>query len=92
MKRIVLPTDFSKNAFNAITYALKLFKDIECTFFLLNTYTPPVYHTEYVTGSAGLMGLGDVLQEASINQLEKIKKKFWSKFQIVQSNVHKNTT
>nr|WP_321411084.1 universal stress protein [uncultured Allomuricauda sp.] len=37
-KRIVLPTDFSKNAWNAIAYALTLFKDVPCDFFVLNSY------------------------------------------------------
>jgi hypothetical protein len=28
MKKILLPTDFSENALNAIDYALQLFKDV----------------------------------------------------------------
>lgn len=38
-KRILLPTDFSKNALNAIRYALDLYKDQTCDFYLLNTFT-----------------------------------------------------
>ncbi|MFD2098957.1 universal stress protein [Flagellimonas iocasae] len=38
MRRIVLPTDFSKNAWNAISYALTIFKDVECEFFIVNAY------------------------------------------------------
>ncbi len=45
MKRILLPTDFSENAFNAIRYALKLYEQEKCTFYLLNTYTPSAYFT-----------------------------------------------
>lgn len=37
-KRIVLPTDFSKNAWNAIAYALTIFKEVPCDFFVLNSY------------------------------------------------------
>lgn len=37
-KRILLPTDYSKNALNAIRYAQKLYKDVNCDFYLLNTY------------------------------------------------------
>ena len=44
MKRIILPTDFSENAFNAIRYAVQLFSDQHCTFYLLNTYTPASYY------------------------------------------------
>lgn len=51
MKRIILPTDFSKNAENAMVYALNLFKDEKCVFYLLNTFMPSVqeeypWHTD----------------------------------------------
>ena len=73
MTRILIPTDFSKNAFEAITYALKTYAELKCTFYLLNTYTPPVYHTEYLIGSPGQFGLGDILQESSAGQLAELK-------------------
>ncbi|ETN96472.1 Nucleotide-binding universal stress protein, UspA family [Zhouia amylolytica] len=38
MKRVLLPTDFSESAWNAIHYGLKLLKDEECHFCLLNTF------------------------------------------------------
>lgn len=38
MKRIVLPTDFSDNAWNAINYALSLFEKEPCTFYVLHAY------------------------------------------------------
>lgn len=38
MKRqILLPTDFSDNAWSAIDYSLKLFKNEECVFYLINS-------------------------------------------------------
>lgn len=80
MKRIILPTDFSKNAYNAISYALKLFKEIECTFYLLNTYTPAIYQAEYVLHSPGQIGLGDIYQENSLTQLNDLKNKLVSEF------------
>lgn len=42
MKRILIPTDFSTNSWKAIEYALNLFKNINCTIYLLNTYTPAI--------------------------------------------------
>ena len=36
-KNILLPTDFSDNSWNAIIYALKLYAEEECTFYLLNS-------------------------------------------------------
>ena len=37
-KRILLPTDFSKNALNAVRYALDLYKDQNCDFYFLNAF------------------------------------------------------
>lgn len=44
-KKILIPTDFSKNAWNAITYAADLFKDQECIFYLLNAHGATAYST-----------------------------------------------
>src|SRR5690554_7714695 len=37
-KRILIPTDYSANAFNAIEYAMKLFENESCEFFVVNSY------------------------------------------------------
>ncbi|MEH6513587.1 MAG: universal stress protein [Maribacter arcticus] len=81
MTRILLPTDFSKNSLTAIRYALNLYKDIKCTFYLLNSYMPPVYHTEYLMGSPAQIGLGDIVQENSMNNLDNLKKKIEKDFE-----------
>ena len=40
MKRnILLPTDFSENAFNAINYALDMYKEEVCQFYILHAYS-----------------------------------------------------
>ncbi len=36
MKNILIPTDFSENSWNAIKYALKLYKKTRCSFHLLH--------------------------------------------------------
>ncbi len=38
MKQVLIPTDFSANAWNTILYAMELFKNIPCEFHILNTY------------------------------------------------------
>src|SRR5690606_37350832 len=38
MKNILLPTDFSANAYNAAIYSLQLYKEEPCNFILLNSY------------------------------------------------------
>ncbi|MBQ0734781.1 universal stress protein [Aquimarina celericrescens] len=38
MKRILVPTDFSSNAYSALFYATRLFQNESCEFFILNTF------------------------------------------------------
>ncbi|ADV49248.1 universal stress protein [Cellulophaga sp. E16_2] len=51
MKNILLPTDFSSNAWNAITYAIELYKEEACTFYLLNTYTPAISNSRFMAST-----------------------------------------
>ncbi|MGI9546966.1 MAG: universal stress protein [Flavobacteriaceae bacterium] len=37
-KRILIPTDFSATALNAVRYAMELYKDVPCEFYLLNAF------------------------------------------------------
>ncbi len=80
MKRIILPTDFSDYSYHAICFALELFKNQECTFYLLNTYTPAIYQAEYVLHSPGQIGLGDMYQENSLIQLKELKNRLMGEF------------
>ncbi|MGB5273442.1 MAG: universal stress protein [Flavobacteriaceae bacterium] len=48
MKNILIPTDFSENSWNATKYALELYKKEECTFHLLNTYTPAIANSRFM--------------------------------------------
>ncbi|MGW9685763.1 universal stress protein [Flagellimonas sp. 2504JD1-5] len=73
MKNILLPTDFSDNSWNAIFFALKLFKDVSCNFFVLNTYNP---NQKNVMGARTYVRTGmiiDALAESSKNGLKKIE-------------------
>lgn len=80
MKKILIPTDFSDNAYNAIRYALTFFKNEECIFYLLNTYTPITYSLEYLVETPMFYDLEDVARMKSENGLieteEKIQKEF----------------
>ena len=80
MKKIILPTDFSENAYNAIKYAVHLFKDVEATFYLLHTYTPPIFQVEYVLQSPSQVGLGDSYKMRAIEQLEALKQRLLEEF------------
>lgn len=80
MKNILLPTDFSDNSWNAIQYAIQLYKDEECTFHLFNAYTPIIYHVEYVLINPAQFGLGDAVRDTAMERLNmlitNISKKF----------------
>ncbi|CAL2107700.1 Universal stress protein [Tenacibaculum sp. 190524A02b] len=80
MKNILLPTDFSKNSWNAISYALTLFKNQKCTFYILNTYMPSIYHINYMPKGIGYPNLITSLQENSIKNLNVIKDKIAKDF------------
>lgn len=80
MKKILLPTDFSKNSWNAIAYALQLFKNDTCKFFLLNTYTPVIYHVEYVFAEPAQFGMADMIRVGSLKQLKEQKDKMEKEF------------
>lgn len=49
-KNILLPTDFSDNAWSAVVYALKLYTNEYCTFYFLHsTFTTDVVSRTYIT-------------------------------------------
>ncbi|WP_158975449.1 universal stress protein [Cellulophaga sp. L1A9] len=78
MKNILLPTDFSSNAWNAITYAIELYKDEACTFHLLNTYTPAISNSRFMASTLldeALM-VEDYSKEGLTVVLSKIQKKY----------------
>ena len=66
MIRIVLPTDFSKNAWHAINYALELYKKDECTFYILNVFSA----TSNIVESLINMEPGSELYETSKSDSE----------------------
>lgn len=80
MKKILIPTDFSDNSWNAIKYAVQLFKDKKCKFFLLNTYTPMIYNVEYVNIGAASFGLIDTMRETADKKLYEIQLKIEHQF------------
>lgn len=52
MKNILIPTDFSKNAWNAVSYAIALYSTEDCNFYLLNTYTPSISNSRFMATMA----------------------------------------
>ncbi|GHA37745.1 hypothetical protein GCM10007103_19060 [Salinimicrobium marinum] len=79
MKRILIPTDFSQNASNALNYALNFFAEEDCTFFLLNTYTPVIYDSEYMLNSYSSPDLTESYKSNSEQNLERLKTRITKK-------------
>jgi nucleotide-binding universal stress UspA family protein len=75
MKNILLPTDFSENSYNAIKYGVQLLQDEECTFYVLNTYTPILYDNEYLVYSASQPTLTEIYKNNSQKGLSRILKR-----------------
>ncbi|WP_394749374.1 universal stress protein [Spongiimicrobium salis] len=76
MKNILLPTDFSDNAWNAIFYALKLFGKVPCHFYILNAYDPNPTNS---LGSKTSVRVGMLLKsmaESSVQEMKKIERYF----------------
>ena len=85
-KRILAPTDFSKNAWNALTYALKLYKNDECDFYILNAFsTKP-----YIIDSIIVAEPGDENYDIADRQAKKGLGKILKLLELYQSNpIHK---
>ncbi len=75
MKNILLPTDFSDNAWNATKYAIELFKGEECVFHLLNTYTPAIANSRFMATSLSGGQLEDGVRSNSERGLKNVLSK-----------------
>jgi nucleotide-binding universal stress UspA family protein len=77
---MLLPTDFSDNSWNAIKYALQLFKNEACNITLLNTYTPLIYQVDEMQFDSDKFGLvhsmADVSETGLDEMLQKIRNEF----------------
>lgn len=71
MKQILLTTDFSKNATNAIQYALQLFENDPCNFIILNTQNPTAYISDDLV-VVGYKSLYDTIVESTKQKLETL--------------------
>ncbi|MCM4173298.1 universal stress protein [Arenibacter sp. TNZ] len=71
MIKILLPTDFSDNARNAIDYTLNYFKDEKCLFYILHTFTPTFYRVDYMMGGPVNSAIPDKDVELAQEGLEK---------------------
>lgn len=71
MKNVILPTDFSDNAWKAMSYAAQLFHNVPCNFILLNTFSIPHSYAE-----VGVMPNVEPVREDSESGLQKLLVQF----------------
>ncbi len=72
MQHILLPTDFSKAAQNAVDYAFSLFNGSTCAFHFLNTYTPDFIHSRVMALASTGSPEEDAMQVASEEGLRNL--------------------
>lgn len=72
MNKILIPTDFSGNAMNAIKYALELFKHEKSNFYILHTFADEVYDNHTVLTRALFEEFRAVVKKKSDKQLDEI--------------------
>lgn len=80
MKNILLPTDFSDNSWNAIEYALQMYKDQPCTFYILHVYSPVIYQFEYAQSAAIQLQMMENEREIATKNLDKFLQKISSNY------------
>lgn len=78
MKQLLIPTDFSENAWNALNYGLELFKKTECTIYLLHVNPIPPYS-----------GAGTSLRAAGENFTDMLLKESKKDLQELLARIHK---
>ncbi|WP_149277007.1 universal stress protein [Pareuzebyella sediminis] len=72
MQQILIPTDFSENAWNAIKYGLELLKENRCTFYLLHVNPIPSYSGAGTSVKAASENFKDTLLKGSRKQIEEL--------------------
>lgn len=73
MKKILIPTDFSDNAWDALTYAIRMYDDIPCRFYILNTFEVVASGTNTTLHSGATKKIVAILKEDSQRGLTKIE-------------------
>ncbi len=71
MKKILIPTDFSKNADQAIDYALNLYKCNQSNFYLVHAFADETYEIGMSKSKHDLDTLKDELHSKALLNLEK---------------------
>lgn len=79
MKTILLPTDFSKNSLNAIQYAVDMFQNLECNFYLLNVQKASSFISDDIMVMSSSTTIYQTLISAAKKSIDNIILKLQSK-------------
>ena len=74
MRQILIPTDFSENAMNAIKYALEIFKYERSEFYFMHAYEDEVYNDKGLSTRDNFEDVLRVVSKNSQNNLEDLLK------------------
>jgi len=75
MRKILVPTDFSENAMNALQYALELFKYDVSEFFIMHAYQDEVYADTSIINKKPIDEINKIISNKSLKELENTLKK-----------------
>lgn len=75
MRKILIPTDFSDNAMNALNYALELFKYERSDFYIMHAYQDKIYADTSLLENETLDKVTKIISDKSQQQLENTLKK-----------------
>ncbi|MEN8787983.1 MAG: universal stress protein [Flavobacteriaceae bacterium] len=82
MRKVVVPTDFSLNAFNALKYACQVFKYERSEFYILHAYADEVYRRDTVVKRSFL----DEIKEVSYQKSQQSLKETFDRIQDYSPN------
>ena len=74
MRKILIPTDFSANAMNAIKYALELFKYEKSEFYIMHAYQDDIYADKDLLSRNVLDEVTQIISNDSKERLENVLK------------------
>lgn len=80
MRKIIVPTDFSENAFNALKYASELFKYERSELYILHAYADEVFNTENTITREFLEEYKESVKKKADRELEKVKSRILDLF------------
>ena len=82
MKNILVPTDFSKNSWNAIVYALQFYANETCNFYLLHVTSI----SDYNGGTTGMLPTIDTIDTALVKETKTKLLRFLKKIKSISTS------